>query len=287
MNDALDPDMERHDLDDLRELMRRLRDPGSGCPWDLRQDHASLLEYTLEEVYEFADAVARADDAAIRDELGDYLFQAVFHAQVAAERGAFDFDDVTHAIVTKLLRRHPHVFPDGTLQGRREAGVQVEMAELHADWERSKQRERQHRALHGVLDDVPLALPALPRASRLQRRAAGVGLDWPDAAGVIAKLHEELGELEVARGSGDARSITEEIGDLLFTCVNLARHLGVDAEGALRDANAKFEHRVHALETELGRRGLAWSECSAQMLDGIWEAVKQREGEVPGRVPPV
>lgn len=285
MSDAPDPDMERHDLDDLRELMRRLRDPEAGCPWDLRQDHASLLEYTLEEVYEFADAVARADDAAIRDELGDYLFQAVFHAQVAAERGAFDFDDVTHAIVTKLLRRHPHVFPDGTLQSRREAGVPVEMVELRADWERSKQQERQHRALHGVLDDVPLALPALPRASRLQRRAASAGLDWPDAAGVIAKLHEELGELEAARGSADARSIAEEIGDLLFTCVNLARHLGVDAEGALRHANAKFEQRVRAIESELQRRGLAWNECSAQMLDGLWEVAKQLEGEARGRVP--
>ena len=269
--------MSRYGIEDLRELMRRLRDPQSGCPWDLRQDHASLLEHTLEEVYEFADALARADDAAMRDELGDYLFQAVFHAQVAAERGAFDFGDVTDAIVAKLLRRHPHVFPDGTLGARRDPQARVEVHEVRADWERAKQEERGRRALHGVLDDVPLALPALPRAAKLQRRAAAVGFDWPEVSGVIAKLHEEIAELEQARAGADAVAIADELGDLLFSCVNLARHLGVDAESALRQANAKFEARFRALEQEVRRRGLAWEDCSEGVLDAIWEAVKHGE----------
>ncbi len=269
--------MERYDIDDLCELMRRLRDPFSGCPWDLRQDHASLLEHTLEEVYELADAVGRGDDEAMRDELGDYLFQAVFHAQVAVERGAFDFGDVVHAIVAKLLRRHPHVFPDGTLDGRRDPGARVDEGAVRTLWERGKQDERSRRAQHGVLDDVPLALPALPRAAKLQRRAAGVGFDWADVAGVIDKLHEEIAELEVARRSSDPDATLEEFGDLLFSCVNLARHLGVDAEGALRHANMKFERRFRALEEEVQRRGLAWDACEPPLLDGIWETVKQRE----------
>lgn len=269
--------MRRYGIEDLCELMRRLRDPHGGCPWDLRQDHASLLEHTLEEVYEFADVVGRGDDEAMRDELGDYLFQAVFHAQVAAERGAFDFGDVVHAIVTKLLRRHPHVFPDGTLDGRRDPGVCTDEGAVRALWERGKQEERRQRALHGVLDDVPLALPALPRAAKLQRRAAGVGFDWPDVGGVIDKLREELGELEMARRDRDPDAITDEFGDLLFSCVNLARHLGVDAEASLRHANMKFERRFRALEQEVQRRGIAWDACESQFLDGIWEAVKQHE----------
>lgn len=271
--------MERYRIEDLRELMRRLRDPDSGCPWDLRQDHASLMPHTLEEVYELADTVARADDAAMCDELGDYLFQAIFHAQVASERGAFDLDDIVHAIVAKLLRRHPHVFPEGTLDSRRESGAHVDEQATRVDWERGKQEERRQRALTGALDDVPLALPALQRATKLQRRAAGVGFDWPDVVGVIDKLHEEIAELEHARRDGEPAAIAEECGDLLFTCVNLARHLGVDAESALRGANGKFERRFRALEGDLRHRGLAMEACAASFLDAIWTDIKRREPE--------
>ncbi len=275
-NDGLQQ-MSRYGIDDLRKLVRRLRDPCSGCPWDLRQDHASLLQHMLEEVYEFVDAVGREDDQSMCDELGDYLFQAIFHAQVAAERGAFDFDDVTHAIVSKLLRRHPHVFPDGTLGAERGADVHVDERALRTDWERGKQQERHQRAQHGVLDEVPLALPALQRAAKLQRRAASVGFDWSAVVAVIGKLREELAELEEAHHAQDGAAIAEELGDLLFSCVNLARHLDVDAESALRGANAKFERRFRALEQEVDDRGIALQGCDERLLDDIWELVKWRE----------
>lgn len=268
--------MRRHDIGDLRELMRRLRDPETGCPWDLEQDHASLLEHTLEEVYELADAVERRDSAQMRDELGDYLFQAVFYAQIAAERGEFDFDDVTDGIVRKLLRRHPHVFPDGTLASSRDPGSAPQTHEIKATWERLKEEDRRGRELGAILDDVPTALPALQRAEKLQRRAASAGFDWASWDGVVEKLAEELGEVcEAARGD-DARAREDELGDLLFCCVNLARHLGVNAENALRRANRKFETRFRAVEEEIRRRGLAIGDCELALLDSVWDEVKAR-----------
>ena len=269
--------MARHGIGDLLELMRRLRDPQTGCPWDLKQDHASLLAHTLDEVYELADAVERADLAQLRDELGDYLFQAVFYAQIAAEQGAFDFEDVTDAIVKKLLRRHPHVFPDGTLASRREPGSVPDTREIKATWEKIKQADRRGRELGSVLDDVPLALPALARAEKLQRRAASAGFDWASWEGVVGKLEEELAELREAAGGEDALAREEELGDLLFCCVNLARHLGVNAENALRRANIKFESRFRGVEEEIASRGLALEDCDIGVLDRAWDEVKARE----------
>lgn len=268
--------MRRHDIGDLRELMRRLRDPHTGCPWDLTQDHASLLEHTLEEVYELADAVERGDSAQLRDELGDYLFQAVFYAQIAAENGDFDFDDVTDGIVRKLLRRHPHVFPDGTLASRRDPGCAPQTREIKATWERLKEEDRRGRALGAILDDVPMALPALQRAEKLQRRAASAGFDWTSWDGVVVKLEEELEEVREAARGDDASAREDELGDLLFCCVNLARHLGVNAENALRRANRKFETRFRAVEEEIRRRGLAIGDCELALLDSIWDEVKAR-----------
>lgn len=268
--------MGRHGIEDLLELMRRLRDPQTGCPWDLKQDHASLLAHTLEEVYELADAVERGDFAQMRDELGDYLFQAVFYAQIAEEQGHFDFGDVADAIVGKLLRRHPHVFPDGTLASRRDARETPQTGAIRETWERLKAADRRERALGGLLDDVPLALPALQRAEKLQRRAASAGFDWADWRGVVVKLEEELEEIRVAAHGEDLAAREEELGDLLFCCVNLARHLGVNAENALRRANRKFEDRFRGVEEEIGRRGLALADCDLALLDGVWEEVKAR-----------
>jgi nucleoside triphosphate diphosphatase len=270
--------MHRYGIQDLLELMRRLRDPEGGCPWDLAQTPQTLLRHTLEEVYEFADAVERHDVAAMRDELGDYLFQAVFYAQIAAENRQFDFTDITHAIVGKLLKRHPHVFPDGNLHSRRAAGEEPDVADIKRNWEDSKQQDRSARAQHAVLDDVPLALPALQRAEKLQKRAAGVGFDWREWRGVFAKLQEETGELEVALQGNDTGAVAEELGDLLFTCVNLARHLGVDPEGALRRANSKFEKRFRTLENALAERGLRPQDCDEHVLDAAWNRAKQVAG---------
>jgi nucleoside triphosphate diphosphatase len=267
--------MARYEIGDLLELMRRLRDPGDGCPWDLAQTPRSLLRHTLEEVYEFADAVERDDYAAMRDELGDYLFQAVFYAQIGAEQKAFDFSDVTHAIVSKLLKRHPHVFPDGSLASRRDAASTPDVTDIKRNWESIKQQDRHAREQRGALDDVPLALPALQRAEKLQRRAADTGFDWHEWRAVLDKLHEEAGELVAAADSADESAQADELGDLLFTCVNLARHLRIDPETALRRANAKFETRFRALEADLAARGLRPQDCDMQALDEAWNRAKQ------------
>lgn len=267
--------MARHDMNDLLELMRRLRAPEDGCPWDRQQTSRSLLRHTLEEVYELADAVERGDSTQVCDELGDYLFQAVFYAQIATEAGEFEFEDVTHAIVSKLLKRHPHVFPDGTLQSRRAPGTEPDTADIKRNWESIKQGDRRQREQHGALDDVPLALPALQRAEKLQRRAATVGFDWPDWHGVFDKLREECGELQQAIASGEAQAYAEELGDLMFTCVNMARHLKIDPESALRQGNQKFEQRFRALEAELASRGLQPQDCDADTLEAAWSNAKR------------
>lgn len=266
--------MPRHDIADLRELMRRLRDPDTGCPWDLEQDWKSLVRHTIEETYELADAVERDAPDEVRGELGDHLFQAVFYAQIAAERGLFDFDDVTDAIVRKLLRRHPHVFPEGTLASRRAPGPIPDTADIRERWEGIKQEDRHARAQKSAMDDVPIALPALARAEKLQRRAAREGFDWANWEGVMDKLAEESNELLEAARAGDARACEDELGDILFTCVNLARHLGVDAEGALRAASAKFERRYRTMESLVASRGDSLSGQSADVLDGFWQEAK-------------
>jgi len=252
----------------LLDIMARLRDPQRGCPWDLEQTFRTIAPYTIEEAYEVADAIERDDLASLRGELGDLLFQVVFHAQMASERGAFAFDDVVAAICDKLERRHPHVFGD--------ARIDTAAAQTVA-WEEQKRLERE-RAGASVLDDVPLALPALTRANKLGTRAALVGFEWPDVAGALDKLDEELGELrkEVAEQAG-AAAITNELGDVLFCVVNVCRYLGVDPETALRGANAKFERRFGYVEGRLREQGRSTREATLEEMDRLWDEGKERE----------
>jgi MazG family protein len=258
----------------LLQVMARLRDPDGGCPWDLEQDSASIAPYTIEEAYEVADAIARGDLVHLKDELGDLLLQVVYHAQMAKEAGLFDFDQVAAAIADKMIRRHPHVF--GT------AEVESARAQSHA-WEAVKATERAGRAgagngPPGVLDDVPLALPALSRAAKLQRRAARVGFDWPQPGQVLDKIEEEIAELRAElEPRASAERLGDEIGDLLFAVVNLARHLEVDGETALRQANAKFERRFRAIEDALRARGRRLEDASLDEMEALWQQAKTAE----------
>ena len=256
-------------INKLLEVMTRLRDVDDGCPWDQEQDFSTIAPYTIEEAYEVADAIAREDFAALRDELGDLLFQVVFHAQMANEAGLFDFDDVTGAISDKMLRRHPHVF--GT-EEERAAGA------VDGGWERIKAEERAGKDDDSALAGVAVALPALKRAQKLGKRAGTVGFDWPDRQGVRAKIREELDELEEAVGSRSVSSIEEEFGDLLFAVVNLARHLNVDPEKALTSANYKFERRFRDMESAVRKDGKVLNGQSLESLDKEWRAAKNRVG---------
>ena len=268
-------------IERLLDIMARLRDPETGCPWDKEQSFETIAPYTIEEAYEVADAIAKNDTAALMDELGDLLFQVVFYAQMASERGQFDFNDITTAIADKMERRHPHVFAD------------AEIASTEAQslaWEAHKARERAAReAGNGdgggerpvsLLDGVALALPALMRAKKLQARAARGGFDWPDAAMVIDKIAEEIGEIEdeIAAGGSD-QALREEIGDLLFACVNLARKLGIEPETALVAANAKFTRRFHRVEALLAAHGKTPGDSTLQEMDALWDRVKEEEKE--------
>ncbi|HEY0766928.1 MAG TPA: nucleoside triphosphate pyrophosphohydrolase [Steroidobacteraceae bacterium] len=258
-------------LSALLALMARLRNPQHGCPWDREQTFSSIAPYTIEEAYEVADAIERADREQLRDELGDLLFQVVFHARMAEERGWFDFAAVATAIHDKLVRRHPHVF----------AGTSPAPEELVRVWEEQKAQERAEAALRGsgaeggVLAGIPKALPALTRAAKLGRRAARVGFDWPDAQQVRAKVLEELHEMEIALAAAtDAGAVADELGDLLFSIVNWSRHLKLDAEEALRAANAKFERRFAAMESLARARGLDLEQLSAAEWDALWREAK-------------
>ena len=261
-------------IERLLEVMARLRDPEGGCPWDLEQDFATIAPYTIEEAYEVADAIARGDLEHLKDELGDLLLQVVYHAQMAKEAGLFDFDQVAGAIADKMIRRHPHVF--GT------AEVESARAQSRA-WETAKAEERASKAdagqgSHGALDDVPLALPALVRAAKLQRRAARVGFDWPEATQVLDKLEEEIAEIRAELEPGaSADRLGDEIGDLLFAVVNLARHLNVDGETALRRANAKFERRFGAIEEALRARGRRLEDAPLDEMEALWQQAKTAE----------
>ena len=267
-------------LDDLLHLMARLRDPQHGCPWDLKQDYASIVPHTIEEAYEVADAIERGDFAHLPGELGDLLFQVVYYSQLAREEGRFEFATVVDGIVRKLVRRHPHVFPDGDLYGAPDM-ARLEEAAIRQRWEEIKAEERAEAAAApqqlSLLDDVPAALPALSRAAKLQKRAAHVGFDWPDALPVVDKVREELDEVLEAMSENDPRVIAEEVGDLLFVAVNLARHLKVDPEAALRGANAKFERRFRFIEQRLRERGRPIEACSLDELDALWGEAKKQE----------
>lgn len=253
----------------LVEIMRRLRDPATGCPWDIEQDFATIAPYTIEEAYEVADAIDRQAWGELRGELGDLLFQAVYHAQMADEAGHFDFGAVVRDIADKMVARHPHVFGD---ESRDKSADQQTR-----DWEAQKARERAARARGGVLDDVALGLPALLRALKLQKRAARVGFDWPSTDEVVAKIIEESRELAEAKDGGDPAALAEEMGDLLFVMANLARHLDIDPEDALRAANAKFTRRFRFIEAELAKLGRSPDQSDLAEMDALWNAAKAAE----------
>ena len=259
----------RYSMADLLRVMQRLRDPEHGCPWDLQQDFSTIVPSTLEEAYELVEAIEQGDFPHVAEELGDLMFQVVFYAQMGRERGLFDFPHIVDTLVDKLVRRHPHVFADGDIEGVVAGDSSV--AQVKESWEAIKREERAAKNKHSVLDDIPLALPALSRAQKVQKRAANVGFDWPDAGGAMKKVAEELAELAEA-SAADHRE--EELGDLIFSCVNLARHLGLDAEAALRRATAKFEQRFGRVEGQVLASGGRVEETSLAELDRLWEETK-------------
>jgi nucleoside triphosphate diphosphatase len=266
----------QYTLSDLLRVMQRLRDPQTGCPWDLRQDLHSLVPSTLEECYELAQAIEHDDYHHIAEELGDVLFQVIFYAQLGKEQNLFSFDAIVSTLVEKLIRRHPHVFAEGEIEGVVHNRSSVE--QVRKTWEAIKQRERIGKNQSSVMADVPLALPALPRAQKVQKRAAQVNFDWVDAPAVLDKLQEELDELRRALAENHTAAIHDEMGDVLFTCANLARHLGLDAEESLRHATAKFERRFSLMEVAAEAEDGALSTLSAVQLDQLWGQAKEALG---------
>ncbi|WP_201860102.1 nucleoside triphosphate pyrophosphohydrolase [Microvirga soli] len=273
------------DITRLLEIMAALRTPGTGCPWDLEQDFASITPYTLEEAYEVVDAIERGDLADLRDELGDLLLQVVFHARMAEEQGAFAFGDVVEAITRKLIRRHPHVF--GSTTDLSPAEVKSLWDSIKAEEKAERKAERARMGLSpeaheaGFLGGIPTALPALTRAQKLTSKAAKVGFDWPDASQVIHKIHEELDEVKEAASSKDRDRIEDEIGDLLFSVTNLARHFAIEPERALRRTNAKFERRFRAVEQGLGKQDRSLDDATLEEMERLWVEAKMAERE-PG-----
>ncbi len=253
----------------LLEIMRRLRDPETGCPWDIEQDFGSIAPYTIEEAYEVADAIEREAWDDLKGELGDLLLQTIYHTQMSAEERRYDFHDVAEAIAQKMVDRHPHVF--GAESRDKSAEQQTR------DWEVQKAAEREKRGEAGVLDGVALGLPALLRAMKLQKRAARVGFDWPDDSHVLAKIEEESRELREARDTLGPEKTFEEFGDLLFVMANLARHWEIDPEAALRAANGKFTRRFAYIEAELAKRGKAPTDSDLTEMDALWDEAKLRE----------
>ena len=271
-------------IDRLIAIMTMLRDKQHGCPWDLEQNIKSLLPYTLEEVYEVADAIENNDLVELEDELGDLLFQVIFYAQIAKEQGAFDFEDIATAISDKLVRRHPHVFPDGDVQ---QFGIPQDISaqQVVVNWEAIKELEREEkrkkggkqaaRAIESVLDDVPMALPAMERARKLQKRAAQQGFDWAEIAPVLEKLKEEVAEFEEALASGNLERMSDELGDVLFATINLARHSDIEPEVALRSANRRFEARFKWIEASLAAQDKLLKEANLEELDALWDQAKK------------
>lgn len=253
----------------LLEIMRRLRDPETGCPWDIEQDFSTIAPYTIEEAYEVADAIEREAWDELKGELGDLLFQSVFHAQMATERGLFTFDEVADTMSDKMVARHPHVFGDESREKSAEQQTR--------DWETVKAAERARKAQKGTLDGVALGLPSLLRAVKLQNRAARVGFDWPDISQVVDKIVEEAGELAEARDTLSQAEIEEEFGDMLFVIANLARHLKIEPEAALRATNAKFVRRFEGVEAKLKARGKTPQESDLAEMDALWDEVKAEE----------
>jgi len=269
MSNSPPPDRSKPGIDRLREVMARLRDKQNGCPWDLEQDFASIAPYTIEEAYEVADAIARADMGALKEELGDLQLQVVYHAQMASEDGAFDFEAVAQAIADKMISRHPHVFGDQKIDS---ATAQT------SNWEQFKAAERAAKGSGSIFDGVALALPALMRAEKLQKRAARVGFEWKEAREIFAKIEEELAELrDEVDGERDAARLTDEIGDVLFVVANLARQLKIDPEVALRHANAKFERRFGHVEKRLAEMGKPIDKTPLDEMEELWQEAKRLE----------
>lgn len=266
------------DISRLIEIMAALRTPVTGCPWDLEQDFASIAPYTIEEAYEVADAISRGDLTDLRDELGDLLLQVVYHARMAEEAGSFAFGDVVEAVTRKMIRRHPHVFGDDRVRGARLAKGMWETIKAEEKAERRAARlaagldPEEHG--RGYLDGLPVALPALTRALKLQEKAARVGFDWKDAAPILDKIAEEIGEFGAAAAAGDPDAMEDEFGDMLFALVNLGRHHGIDPEKALRRTNDKFRVRFHHVEAALGARGRSLDEASLDEMEDEWQAAK-------------
>ena len=256
-------------IERLIQIMERLRDPDGGCPWDVAQTFATIAPYTIEEAYEVADAIERGDLDDLKGELGDLLFQVVFHARMAEEQGLFAFDDVANVMADKLERRHPHDFGD--------EAAKADAVSQKARWEDIKAGERVAKAQHGVLDDVPVGLPALARAAKLTRRAGRVGFDWPSTDEVFDKLHEEVAELRAEIAAGDLDKARGEMGDLLFVVANLARKLDIEPEDALRGTNAKFARRFAFIESELAKYGRTPAQSDLAEMDALWTAAKAAE----------
>jgi len=263
----------KYSVPDLLRTMERLRDPDSGCPWDIAQSFRSIVPSTLEECYELAEAIESEDYAHVAEELGDVLFQVIFYTQLGREQGLFTFDTVVNTLVDKLIRRHPHVFADGQLEGI--VNTRSSVAEVKQSWEAIKQTERNNKQQTGILADVPVALPALPRAQKLQKRVAQVNFDWPDAAAVLDKLQEEVDELRCALANAQSNDIHDEMGDVLFTCVNLARHLGLDAEESLRQSSTKFERRFSFMEGLAQEEGSTLGAMDEKQFDQLWRRAKE------------
>ena len=273
-------------IDRLIAIMTMLRDKQHGCPWDLEQTIKSLLPYTLEEAYEVADAIENNDLVELEDELGDLLFQVIFYAQIAKEQGAFDFQDIATAITDKLIRRHPHVFPGGDVE---QFGISQEInaQQVVVNWEAIKEIEREEKRKKGgkqvvqgaesILDDVPRALPAMERARKLQKRAAQVGFDWVELAPVLEKLKEEVAEFEEALSSGDLERMSDELGDVLFATINLARHSKIEPEVALRSTNRRFERRFKWIEAALYKQGKVFKDAKLEELDVLWGQAKKTD----------
>jgi len=255
----------KHDMDGLLDIMSRLRDPESGCPWDLKQDFSSIAPYTIEEAYEVADAIERSDYEHLREELGDLLLQVVFHAQMADEAGLFHFGDVVEAISDKLVHRHPGVFTDAEI---------ATAEEQLASWDRIKSEERKRKGQHSLMDGVPRGMAELQRAVKLQKRAGDTGFEWPSAERVLDRFEEEIEELRNAMQTGGAAEVEDELGDLLFLAANLARQAKIDPAAALRHANAKFERRFRAMERHAGGAERL-SALSLEQMDAIWQTIKQ------------
>ncbi|MGH1485878.1 MAG: nucleoside triphosphate pyrophosphohydrolase [Cellvibrionaceae bacterium] len=265
-------------INDLLTLMARLREPDFGCPWDLDQSYRTIAASTLEEAYEVVDAIEQDNVEQLKEELGDLLFQVVFYSQLGKEDQRFSFDDITSSITAKLLRRHPHVFPDGTLDSRIDLDcldVDRRQASIKATWEATKREEREQKGYHGIMDDVPTALPATIRSTKLQKRAASVGFDWDSTDGVYEKIAEEIAELKEATESASSVAIEEELGDLLFSVINLSRHLKVEPETALRKANSKFEQRFNKMESIAEAKSTSLDAQSMQTLNEWWQQAKE------------